>query len=232
MRRQVRSLALLSGLRIQPCYELSCSSLTWLRSYIAVAQASKCSSSSTPSLGTSTCCRCSPKKQNKQTNKQNKRLYNLSHPTPLHLKQSSLKKKQKKKKLRLYFCFNLFLLRPHPQHMEVPWPGVKSELHLSAFATATASWDLSVSATSQQQLILNPLSKARDRTRNLTIPSQIHFCCATTRVPQISFSHISPAQPPATLSSTPSFSCTCSLREKIHSCWYPGVIKILGTDAV
>ena len=31
--------------------------------------------------------------------------------------------------------------------------------------------------------ILNPLSKARDRTLNLLIPGQIHFCCATTGTP-------------------------------------------------
>ena len=37
---------------------------------VAVAQAGGCSSDSTPSLGTSMCCRCGPKKQtNKQTNK-------------------------------------------------------------------------------------------------------------------------------------------------------------------
>ena len=65
---QVRSLALLSGLRIQHCHELWCRSQTWLRFCIAVAvvQASSCSSISTPSLGTSICCGCSPKKQAKQ----------------------------------------------------------------------------------------------------------------------------------------------------------------------
>ena len=31
--------------------------------------------------------------------------------------------------------------------------------------------------------ILNPLSKARDRTCNLTVPSWILFCCATTGTP-------------------------------------------------
>ena len=31
--------------------------------------------------------------------------------------------------------------------------------------------------------ILNPLSKARDRTRNLMVPSQIRFCCTTTGTP-------------------------------------------------
>ena len=36
----------------------------------------------------------------------------------------------------------------------------------------------------QQRQILNPLSKARDRTRNLMIPSQIFFPCAMTVTPE------------------------------------------------
>ena len=69
-RMQVRSLASLNGLRIQPCHELWGGSQIWLRSHIAVAVAvawsSSCSSNSTPSLGTSICCRCGPKKQTKK----------------------------------------------------------------------------------------------------------------------------------------------------------------------
>ena len=34
--------------------------------------------------------------------------------------------------------------------------------------------------SSQQLRILNPLSKARDQTHNLMVPSRICFCCATT----------------------------------------------------
>ena len=64
------SLVLLSGLRIWRCRELW--SQTWLGSHVAVAvvQASY-SSDSTPSLGTSICRRCGPrkKKDKKQTNK-------------------------------------------------------------------------------------------------------------------------------------------------------------------
>ena len=43
------------------------------------------------------------------------------------------------------FTFFFFLLGPHPQHMEVPRLGVRSELQLLAYtiATATATWDLS-----------------------------------------------------------------------------------------
>ena len=77
----------------------------------------------------------------------------------------------------------LFSLRPHPRPMEVPRLGVKSEVQLLAYATATATPDLScvcdLQHSSQQRRILNPLSEARDRTCNLLVPSWIHFRCAT-----------------------------------------------------
>ena len=60
-------------------------------------------------------------------------------------------------------------------HMEVPRLGVESEL--LAYTTATATWDpryvCDLHHSSQQSWILNPLSKARDRTCNLMVPSQI-----------------------------------------------------------
>ena len=68
-------LALLSGLRIQRSHKLWCRLQTQHRSCVAVAvvQASGCSSDSIPSLGTSICHRCGPKKQtNKQMNKKSK----------------------------------------------------------------------------------------------------------------------------------------------------------------
>jgi len=78
-------------------------------------------------------------------------------------------------------------LRSHPRHLEVPRLGVKSELQLSAYATATETPDLSrvsnLHHSSWQCQILNPLSKARDQTRNLMVPSRIHFCCAMTGTP-------------------------------------------------
>ena len=53
-------------------------------------------------------------------------------------------------------------------HMEVPRLAVKLELPLLAWATATAMWDPScvcdLHHSSQQCQILNPMSKARDRT--------------------------------------------------------------------
>ena len=70
MRLRVQSLALLGELRIRRCYELWCRWQTWLRSRIGVAvpEAGSCSSASTPSLGTSICCKYSPKKQKKKVN--------------------------------------------------------------------------------------------------------------------------------------------------------------------
>ena len=65
MKIQVRSPALLSGLMIQCCHELWGMSKTWLRFCIAVAvvQAGSCSSDSIPSLETSMCHGCAPKRQ-------------------------------------------------------------------------------------------------------------------------------------------------------------------------
>ena len=66
-------LPLLSGLTIRRCRELWCRLQTRLGSHIAVAQvqASSYSSDSTPSLGTSICCRSSPRK-GKKTKKKKK----------------------------------------------------------------------------------------------------------------------------------------------------------------
>ena len=74
MRTWVRSLALLSGLWIHHCHELWWRPHTRLRSGVAVAvvKAGRCSSDSTPSLGTSICRRCGPKKRPK-LNKQQKK---------------------------------------------------------------------------------------------------------------------------------------------------------------
>ena len=72
MRTQVQSLASLSGLRIQRSCELRHSSQTQLGSggVVAVAQARGYSSDLTPSLGTSICQGCGPKKAKTKTKKQ------------------------------------------------------------------------------------------------------------------------------------------------------------------
>ena len=66
------------------------------------------------------------------------------------------------------FCF----LELHLWHMEVPRLGVESELQLPAYTTATAMRDAShicdLHHNSLQCWILNPLSKAWDRTHILT----------------------------------------------------------------
>ena len=66
LRMRVQSPTLLSGLRIWCCCELWCRFQIWLRSHVAVAVAlaGRCSSHSTPSLGTSICLGCGPKKIN------------------------------------------------------------------------------------------------------------------------------------------------------------------------
>ena len=86
----------------------------------------------------------------------------------------------------LFFVFCLFLLLllllllflgPLLRHMEVPRLGVQSELQPPAYARATATQDPSrvcnLHHSSRQRRIINPLSKGRDRTRNLMVPSRI-----------------------------------------------------------
>ena len=38
--------------------------------------------------------------------------------------------------------------------------------------------------SSWQHWLLNPLSEARDQTRNLEVPNWIYFCCTITRIPK------------------------------------------------
>ena len=91
--------------------------------------------------------------------------------------------------------FFVFFLGPCPWHMEVPRLGVKSGLQPLAYATATATPDLSricdLHHSSWQCRILNPLSEVRDQTHNLVVPSQIRFCCATMGTPRNNFLYIS-----------------------------------------
>ena len=80
------------------------------------------------------------------------------------------------------FLFSQCFLGPNPRHMEVPRLGVKSELQLPAYTTATATWNPGriCDHSSRQLQILNPLREARDQTHNLMVPNRIHFHCATT----------------------------------------------------
>ena len=79
----------------------------------------------------------------------------------------------------IYFILKNFLsLTCFLRHMEVPRLGVESELELPAYTRATTMRDPShisdLYHSSRQYRILNPWSKARDRTRNLMVPSRIH----------------------------------------------------------
>ena len=70
-----------------------------------------------------------------------------------------------------------FSLGPHLQHMEVPRLEVEPKLQLPACITATATPDPSHSSclcrSLRQHRILNPLSKARDRTPVLMDTCQV-----------------------------------------------------------
>ena len=56
-----------------------------------------------------------------------------------------------------YFFFFFFFLGLHPRHMSVPRLGVKLELQLPAYNTATATWDPSCVCN-----LLNSLSEATE----------------------------------------------------------------------
>ena len=60
--------------------------------------------------------------------------------------------------------------------MEVPRLGVKSDLQLPAYTTATAMPDLSITTAHGNVGILNPLSGARDQNHVLMDTSQVHDC--------------------------------------------------------
>ena len=85
--------------------------------------------------------------------------------------------------LFFFFCF----LGSHLQHMEVPRLAVKSELQLLTYGTATERPDLScicdLHHSSHQHWILNPLSKARDRTHLLMNTSRVHNLLSHNRNP-------------------------------------------------
>ena len=69
MRTKVQSLALLRGFRIQCCHDLQYRLQMQLRScVVAVAEAGHCGSDSIPSLETSICHKCGPKKTKKNLN--------------------------------------------------------------------------------------------------------------------------------------------------------------------
>ena len=101
-----------------------------------------------------------------------------------------------------FFCFCFFFffffvcLRSRPHHREVPRLGVKSELKLLAYTTATAMPDSShvcdLCHSSQQCRLFSPLSKARDQTHVLIDSRQVHYCWTTTELQEfVGFFYIS-----------------------------------------
>ena len=72
--------------------------------------------------------------------------------------------------LIFFFC----LFRARLTAMEVPRLGVKSELYLLAYATATAMWDPS-RVCDLNHSSLNPFSEARDPTCIIIDVSHIYF---------------------------------------------------------
>ena len=71
----------------------------------------------------------------------------------------------------IHLLFYFYFLGPQSRHTEVPRLGVESELKLPAYATATATSDLShvcdLHHSSHQCQILDPLSEAKDQTHIL-----------------------------------------------------------------
>ena len=81
-----------------------------------------------------------------------------------------------------FFFFPLFclsFLEPHPRQVKIPRLGAESDLQPPTYATAPATRDPSrvcdLHHSSWQRQFLNPLSKSRDGSSNLTVPSRICF---------------------------------------------------------
>ena len=98
----------------------------------------------------------------------------------------------------VFVFFNIYLfiyafLGLHPWHMEVPRLGTNQSCSCLAYATATATatWDPShvckLHHGSRQFWILNPLSKARDRTHIFMDTCQVLCHWATTGNPHHGF---------------------------------------------
>ena len=87
--------------------------------------------------------------------------------------------------LLLLFCFVLFAFYGHT---EFPRLGVRSELQLPVYTTATAMPGLSRACdlhhSSRQHWILNPLSEAKDGSSILMDTSWVYYHWATTGIPR------------------------------------------------
>ena len=171
MRMWDQSLAWLGGWRIWCCREQWRRSQMPLRSCTAVAvmQAGSCSTSSTPSLGSSVCLGCRPKIAQKNKQKIHSKFPTI--PKDQVAKYHETERQINKLKLPDRDFILFFFLGLHLWHIEVSRLGVELGLQLSHYTTATAMWDLSCICdpchSLRQCCILNPLSEARDRTHIL-----------------------------------------------------------------
>ena len=69
------------------------------------------------------------------------------------------------------------------RYVDTPGPGIELQLPAYATATATATPDPSHVCDPYHSQILNPLSKARNQTCNLMVPSWFCFHCTTMGIP-------------------------------------------------
>ena len=83
--------------------------------------------------------------------------------------------------------FFFFFLQPHLQHMEVPGPGVESELQLQACPTATATLDLSHICDLCHR---SQLKQAMDQTYILTETSWVHNSLSHSRKSSVTFFNV------------------------------------------
>ena len=123
MRTRVQSLALLSGLRIWHCCEPWCRSQGQLRSCVAVAMAwtGICISDLVPSLETSKCHGCGPKKQTKQNKTKQKKTNNKNTLTELPCVSGSLHLDGDKHGVRVCWCYHGLLLGLHEMMKAKHW---------------------------------------------------------------------------------------------------------------
>ena len=131
MRLQVQSLALLSGLRIRCCHKLWCRSQTWLGSRIAVlwprpkATAPIRPLAWEPPYAAGAAQEMAKRQKQKTKNKTPASSWILVGFVTTELQQNSLNTLEG---FLLLLLLLLLFLGPLPRHMEVPRPGVESEL--------------------------------------------------------------------------------------------------------
>ena len=94
------------------------------------------------------------------------------------------------------FLIFFFFFRAACAAYEVPRLGIKSELQLLAYSTATTTQDLShmcsLYHSSWPCQILNPLREARDRTHILMEDDQVHYHRTTMGTPLLPFLYMLP----------------------------------------